>query len=164
MTTPPQKYDYTQYNHHNVLRLNWMYWGITLFLSRHLILLILLGVSAGRGGSGPRIPALAALLDPVFFVTDIPAVILLFVAGARLPKSGAVTRSLWHKGKSFLLASCALYVALLLWQQGADLFRFQPLTWGLLGINIGLMIFVVKSRYLRDLFSEFPAPDENSTA
>ena len=162
MTTPPRRYDYTRYNHHDVLRLNAMYWVITLFLSRHLILLILLGVSAGRGGAGPRIPALAALLDPVFFVTDIPAVILLFVAGARLPRSGAVTRSFWRKGQYFLLASCVLYIALLLWQQGANIIRFQPLTWGLLATNIGVMVYVMKSRYLRDMFSEFPAPDANS--
>ena len=51
----------------------------TLFLSRHLILLMLIGVSAGRGGGGPRNPELAGLLDPVFFVSDLPALFLLFV-------------------------------------------------------------------------------------
>lgn len=159
MTTTPRKYDYTRYNHHDVLRLNWAYWGITLFLSRHLILLILLGVSAGRTGAGPRIPELAALLDPVLFVTDLPAVMLLFVAGARLPKSGAAPRYLWAKGRYFLLASCLLYIGVLLWQQDMEVAGFVPLTWGLIALNVGVMAYVLKSRYLKDLFSEFPAPE-----
>ena len=159
MTTPAKKYDYSRYNQYDVLRLNWAYWMITLFLSRHLILLMLIGVSAGRGGGGPRNPALAALLDPVFFVSDLPALFLLFVAGARLPKSGKLARVLWRQGRYLLLSSSALYLGLLLWQQGFDVAGFQPVSWGLVALNLGLMAYVMKSAYLRNLFSQFPEPD-----
>jgi len=159
MTRPARKYDYTRYNRYDVLRLNWAYWLITLFLSRHLILLFLIGVSAGRGGGGPRNPALAALLDPVFFVSDLPALLLLIVAGARLPTGGQMTRFLWRQGRWLLLASPALYVGLLLWQQGLDMAGFHPMTWGLAALNLAVMAYVATSRYLRDLFSQFPAAD-----
>ncbi len=159
MTTPTRKYDYTRYNQYDVLSLNWVYWMITLFLSRHLILLMLIGVSAGRGGAGPRNPALAALLDPVFFVSDLPALMLLFVAGARLPKSGKRTRVLWRRGRYFLVSSSVLYIGLLLWRQGLDVAGFQPVTWGLVALNLSLIAYVMKSAYLRDLFSQFPDPD-----
>lgn len=161
MTTPGQKYDYTRYNQYDVLRLNWAYWMITLFLSRHLILLILIGVSAGRRGSGPRNPELAALLDPIFFVSDLPALLLLFVAGARLPKSGNATRFLWRQGRYLLLSSPALYIGLLFWQQGFHMAGFEPVTLGLMALNILLMAYVIKSAYLRDLFSQFPDPDSD---
>jgi len=159
MTTPAQKYDYTRYNQYDVLRLNWAYWLITLFLSRHVILLMLIGVSAGRSGAGPRNLALAALLEPVFFVSDLPAILLLFVAGARLPKSGSLSRFLWRQGRYLLVLSPGLYIGLLLWQQGFDVAGFQPVTWGLATLNLALMAYVMKSAYLRDLFSQFPTPD-----
>ena len=159
MTTPAKKYHYTRYNQYDVLSLNWVYWMITLFLSRHLILLMLIGVSAGRSGAGPRNPALAALLDPVFFVSDLPALMLLFIAGARLPKSGKRTRVLWHQGRYLLLSSSVLYLGLVLWQQGLDVAGFQPVTWVLAALNLTLMAYVMKSAYLRDLFSQFPDPD-----
>ncbi len=161
MTTPAQNYDYTRYNRYDVLRLNWAYWVITLFLSRHLILLMLIGVSAGRGGGGPRNPALAALLDPLFFVSDLPALCLLFVAGARLPKSGKWVRLLWRQGGYFLLSSSGLYMGLLFWRQGFDVTGFQPLTWGIVALNICLMAHVMTSAYLRDLFSQFPDPNSD---
>jgi hypothetical protein len=161
MTAPAQKYHYTRYNQYDVLRLNWAYWTITLFLSRHLILLMLIGVSAGKTGGGPRNPALAALLDPVYFVSDLPALFLLFVAGARLPKSGGSTRFLWRQGRTILLSSSALYIGLLFWQQGFDVAGFQPVTWGLIALNLAVMAYVMKSAYLRDLFSEFPDPDSD---
>ncbi len=162
MTTPAQNYHYTRYNQYDVLSLNWVYWMITLFLSRHLILLMLIGVSAGRSGAGPRNPALAALLDPVFFVSDLPALMLLFVAGARLPKSGKKTQVLWHRGRYLLLSSSVLYLGLLLWQQGFDVAGFQPVTWVLVALNLTLIVYVMKSAYLRDLFSQFPKPDAES--
>ena len=159
MTTPAQKYDYTCYNQHDVLRLNWAYWAITLFLSRHVILFMLISVSAGRGGGGPRNPELAALLDPILFVSDLPALMLLFLAGARLPKSGRNTRYLWRQGRYLLLMSSGLYIGLLLWQEHFDFARFDPVTWGLAALNMCLMIYVMKSGYLRDLFVQFPAPE-----
>lgn len=159
MTTPAQKYDYTRYNQYDVLRLNWTYWMVTLFLSRHLILLMLIGVSAGRGGGGPRNPELAGLLEPVFFVSDLPALFLLFVAGARLPKSGKLPRISWRRGRYFLLSSSALYIGLLLWRRGFEVAGFKPVTWGLVALNLGLVTYVMKSAYLRDLFSQFPDPD-----
>ena len=159
MTAPAQKYDYTRYNQYDVLRLNWAYWMITLFLSRHLVLLMLIGVSAGRGGGGPRNPALAALLEPVFFVSDLPALLLLFVAGARLPKSGKMARFLWRQGRYLLLSSSGLYIGLLLWRQGLDFSVFQPVSWGLFAVNLALMAYVMRSPYLRDLFAQFPTPE-----
>jgi hypothetical protein len=158
MTPPSHKYHYTDYNQYDVLRLNWVYWAITLFLSRHLILFMLLGISAGRTGQGPRNPALAALLDPVLFVSDLPALLLLFVAGARLPKSGRLPRILWRQGRSLLVLSAVLYIGLVVWQQQFDFAKFDPVTWGLLAVNIILIVYLLKSPKLGDLFSQFPAP------
>lgn len=159
MTAPARKYDYSCYNQYDVLRLNWAFWAITLFLSRHVILFILIGVSAGRGGGGPRNPELAALLDPILFVSDLPALLVLFLAGARLPKSGRAARFLWRQGRSLLLLSLALYVALLLWQQRFDVLGFEPVTWALFVLSLVLMAYVLKSGYLQDLFQQFPAPE-----
>ena len=162
MTPPDQKYDYSHYNQYDVLRLNWAYWAITLFLSRHLILFMLIGVSAGRDGGGPRNPTLAALLDPVLFFSDVPALVLLFVAGARLPKSGRLPRFLWRQGRLLLILSPLLYIVLLFWQQQFEFGKIDVVTWGLVALNVALMAYVIKSSYMADLFMQFPSPDFDS--
>lgn len=157
MSDSRRKYDYLDYNRHGVLRPGLLFWTVTLFLSRHLILLLLLGVSHGRGGGGPPNPAVAALIDPFFFVSDVPALILLCALGGRLPGGGRLTRMLWRNGRVLLLASCVLYLALLFWQQGGDLATWHPVTWAMVVLTALAGGYIARSSYLRDLFAQFPA-------
>jgi hypothetical protein len=152
----PRKYDYLNYNRHDVLRPSWRFWGMALFLSRHLLLLLLLGISHGKKGGGPPNPGVAALIDPLFFVSDVPALILLCTLGARLPGSGRLPRFLWRNGRVLLIASCALYLGLLFWQQGADLASWHPVTWAMVALTVVVAASVSLSTYLRDLFAQFP--------
>ena len=70
-----------------------------------------------------------------------------------------MARFSWRRGRYLLLASSALYIGLLVWRQGIDVAGFQPVTWGLVALNLVLMAYVIKSTYLRDLFLQFPDPD-----
>lgn len=159
MPDQPNKYDYLSYNRYDVLRLNWLYWVIVLFLTRHIVVLMVLGFARGKSGAGPSNAALASLIDPLFFVSDVPAIILLMVTGARLPSGKKTTRSLWKNGRYFMSASCFLYIALLLWQQGAQILSAHPLTWVLMAVNVGVVVVTWRSRYLKDLFDQFPEPE-----
>ncbi|MBT3535182.1 MAG: DUF2919 family protein [Rhodospirillaceae bacterium] len=162
MTEQPRKWDYLSYNRYDVLRLNWLYWTIILFLSRHILVLMFIGFSKGRSGSGPSDPALAALIDPLFFISDVPALALLAFTGSRLPNGGNGARAVWRNGRYFLSASCLLYLALLFWQQGAQILQSHPLTWALIAVNLIALVAIWWSNYLGDLFGEFPDPDPDS--
>ena len=162
MTEQPRKWDYLKYNRYDVLRLNWLYWTIIIFLSRHVLVLMFIGFSKGRSGSGPSDPSVAALLDPLFFVSDVPALILLAITGSRLPSGGNGARTLWRNGRTFMSASCLLYLSLLFWQQGAQILQSHPVTWVLIGINLFSIVAVWRSKYLKDMFDQFPAPDPDA--
>jgi hypothetical protein len=162
MSEQPRKYDYLQYNRYDVLRLNWLYWLIILFLSRHILMLLFIGFAKGRGGSGPSDPAVAALIDPLFFASDVPGLILLAATGARLPSGGALARAIWRNGRAVITASCGLYLALLFWQQGAGIMSPHPVTWAMIAVNILAIAVVWRSRYLADMFDQFPAPEPDA--
>jgi hypothetical protein len=159
MAKSPLKHDYLSYNRYDVLRPNWLFWTVALFLSRHLLLLILLGVSHGKGGGGPPNPAVGALLDPLYFISDIPALAVLATLSARLPSGGTAVRFLWRNGRVLLLTSCALYLGLLFWQLGPDLAAYHPVTWGMIALTVLVAAVLLRSEYLRDMFAGFPAPE-----
>ena len=162
MTDPPGKWDYLKYNRYDVLRLNWLYWVIILFLSRHVLVLMFIGFAKGRRGTGPSDPAVAALLDPWFFTSDVPALFLLAVTGARLPSGGNGVRAIWRNGRSFLTASCLLYLGLLFGQQGAQILQSHPVTWAMIAANVLAIGVIWWSAYLKDMFDQFPEPDPDA--
>ena len=159
MNRGPLKYDYRCYNQHEVLRPTWLFWLLVIFLSRDLLLLLLLGVSHGKRGGGAPNPAVGALINPIFFISDIPALLALLPLGARLPGSGRVPRFLWRHSQFLLLGSCLLYLALLFWQQGPDFAAYHMATWGMIALTCLVMVVLIRSEYLKDLFDQFPTSD-----
>jgi len=164
MARATRKYDFLSYNRYDVLRPNWLFWVVSLFLSRHLLLLILLGVSHGKSGGGPPNPAVGALLDPLFFVSDIPALLLLATLGARLPSGGKAARFLWRNGRFLLLGSCALYLGLLFWQLGPDVAGYHPIGWGMIALTVLVAAVLLRSPYLRDMFAGFPEAESRTAS
>lgn len=162
MADQPAKYDYLKYNRYDVLRLNWLYWVVVLFLTRHVLILMFIGFAKGRSGTGPSDPALAALLDPLFFASDVPALILLAFTGARLPSGGTGVRTLWRNGRAFITASCLLYLGLLFWQLGGELLTAHAVTWAMIAVNLLVVAVVWRSRYLKDMFGQFPDPEPDA--
>jgi hypothetical protein len=152
------RYDHTRYDRYDVLRPNWAFWAMVLFLSRHLIFLLLLGVSHGKGGSGPPNPSLGALIEPIYFISDIPALVLAYVAGNRVPAAGNALRFLWRNGRAILILSIITYLALMIFKLGAGVFDFHLLTVAIVLLNLVILAALLTNRYFRDLFAQFPAP------
>jgi hypothetical protein len=158
MAGEKRTYHFLRYNHHGVLRPNAAFFLLLLFLGRHVLLLLLLGLSHGRSGQGPGNPELAALIDPVFIIADIPAWVLLFALGARLPTAGPAVRLIWRQGKAVMLAAISLFLALHIYRSGLAFAAYSTATWAVLAANLAAVAYIAASRYLRDLFAGFPAP------
>jgi hypothetical protein len=152
------RYDHTRYDRYDVLRPNWAFWAMVLFLSRHLIFLLLLGVSHGRGAGGPANPSLGALIEPIYFISDIPALVLAYVAGNRVPAAGNALRFLWHNGRAILILSIVTYLGLMVFKLGTGVFDFHLLTVAIIVINLVILAALLTNGYFRDLFDQFPAP------
>jgi hypothetical protein len=152
------RYDHTRYDRYDVLRPTWAFWVMVLFLSRHLVFLLLLGISHGKGGSAPPNPSLGALIEPIYFISDIPALVLIYVAGNRVPGAGTALRFLWHNGRTILMLSIVTYFALMIFKLGAGVFDFHLLTVAIVLLNLGILAALLTNQYFRDLFAQFPAP------
>ena len=155
---PEYKYHYTRYNRHDVLRVNLPTVCATLFLSRHILSFIVIGIAFSRAAPGSR-NAFGGLFEPIFMATDLPALLLLLAMLARHPKSGRAIRALWRAGPYLLLGSAALYAALLFRQFGGapDLSDWR--SWLMVGGTVLSVAYVFVSPYARELFRQFPAPE-----
>jgi hypothetical protein len=83
--TRPSKIEnpFAEYRHNNrygVLRVRWPFWLVMVLLVRHLLLLLMIGLSH-RGAAGSSVGMFASFIDPKFIPADIPALILLFATG-----------------------------------------------------------------------------------
>lgn len=150
--------EYRRFNRYGVLRVRWPFWLVMVVLMRHLLLLMMIGLSH-KGAAGDSMREIASLIDPQFIPADVPALILLFTVGARVPKSGALARFLWRHGKIIMMLSIATFIGIMLWRQ-----RFVPARYSIadaveLGVNLALLVYIWLSRYLRELFAQFPAAD-----
>jgi DUF2919 family protein len=159
-------YDFTRYNHHGVLRVNWMLWLVLLYMTRHTLLLAFLVFAASRGPADGGIGSLviSALFEPVYMISDLPALALVIALGARVPQAGKTVRAIWRHGKHIILDSIAVYFVLFLWKHWGEIGRFDPLLWGNILVNLAIAALVTRSRYLTDLFDEFPGPGSDDGA
>jgi hypothetical protein len=164
-TRPPKpgkiENPFAEYRHNNrygVLRVRWPFWLVMVLLLRHLLLLLMIGLSH-RGAAGDSVGAFATLIDPKFIPADAPAVILLFATGARVPKSGALARFLWRNGRMLMTLSIATFLGILFWREGHAIARYTLFDAGEIAANLALVAYIWLSRYLRDLFAQFPAQD-----
>jgi hypothetical protein len=159
-------YGYQRYNQYDVLRPHWGYWATCLFLSRHVIGFVLVSMSGGGGRVGVEREAIdlggvMSLIEPIYMIADIPALMLLYTLGARIPKSGAAVRWVWNAGRWLILTSVGIYLALFVLTRGINPETFGPATWASFALNAFVVTYVIGSRYLKELFGQFPAPETN---
>lgn len=143
-----------------MLRVNWMVWLILLYMTRHTLLVIFLLFASSRGGLTGMgdVFGVGGLFEPLYMIADIPALALLFALGARIPQAGSVARLVWRNGKRIVLASIAIYFAAFFWKQGLDVASFETAIQVNIALNLVIAGLVTYSRYLRDLFGQFPSP------
>ncbi len=160
-------YDYRRYNQYDVLKPHWGFWLTILFLSRHIAGFLLIAISGRTGGKGGGVSqdaidlgAVISLIEPIYMIADIPALALFYALGARLPKSGAAVRWVWGAGRHLLLAAIVIYLTLFALTRGLDIAAYGATTWINMGLNALVVAYILRSRYLRDLFGTFPPPTD----
>ena len=157
-------YDFSRYNHHGVLRVNWILWLVLLYMTRHTLVLAFLLFAASRGQTQGGLGSLgvAALLEPVYMISDLPALALMLALGARVPQAGKVARAVWRHGRHIILDSIAIYFVLFLWKHWGEIGQLNPVLWGNVFVNLVIAVLVIRSRYLADLFNDFPKMDSDN--
>lgn len=144
-----------RYNRYGVLRINLTTVLAILFLSRHVLTFVILGIALSRAHPSSR-DAFSGLFEPIFMLTDIPALFVLLAAISRHPKSGKTLRVIWRFGAWLLLGSAATYLGLLSRQIGDDPTRYGWIAWTVVAGTVASTAYVTIARYPRALFHQYP--------
>ena len=152
------KYDFSRYNRFAVVKVNALTAAAVLFLSRHVLTFIVLGIALSRTRLHIQ-DAFAGILDPRYMYSDIPALLVLLAMLGRHPKSGTMIRFLWRAGRYLLLISAATYLILLGRQLGPDPMRYGWMVWLMIVGSAAAVGYTFVSPYARDVFREFPDPE-----
>ncbi|NQU60860.1 MAG: DUF2919 family protein [Rhodospirillales bacterium] len=158
MGDTPYKYHYLRYNHYGVLRPNWLVRLILFFLCRHLVLLLVFGAMNFKGKAGPEMAFMLPLLDKAFIITDMPALLVLFVMGARRPDASAAYQWIWRHGRYLILGSIGAFFLIIGVRYGVNQTPLNVVEWAVITANIAAVTYIGKSAYISDLFAEFPPP------
>ena len=159
----PYKYHYRRYNEFDVVRVNLLTILAAIYMARHALGLLFIGMAL-RGGRSGKIEAKGAfdgLIEPIYIAADIPAMLVLLAMICRHPKSGTAIRFIWRRAPYFLLASTTIYLALLTKLIGSDVTGYGWPVWLSIGGTIAALGYVFLAPYARDLFRQFPARPGN---
>ena len=149
------KHDFSRYNRFFVVKVNALTAAAVLFLSRHVLAFIVLGIALGRTRLHIQ-DAFAGVLEPQYMLSDIPALLVLFAMLGRHPKSGRIIRLIWRFGHYLLLISAAAYLFLLGRRLGLDPTHYDWVVWLMVLGSAAAVGYVFLSPYARDVFREFP--------
>ena len=154
------KYNFLRYNQYGVLKANWPLKFSLIFLCRHMFLLLALIAMSFKGGGGREMAYLTPLLDKAFIISDLPALAVFFVIGARRPEAKDLYRWIWRNGRSIIYASVALYLGIVTLRNGLVLSNYAAVEWVMIAGNAVVAFYTWRSEFIRDLFHEFPPPPE----
>jgi len=151
------KYEYWRYDKHFVLKPPLALKISLVVLCKDLILSLLLGATKFKLKGGDFADDAVSLVDPAFFISNLPAAALLFAVILRGPNSGPIVRHIWRNGKIFLHLSLWIYFLTFFLKNGANVFEYTLLHWGYLTAYTLILVYALRSNLLTDAFAEFPA-------
>ncbi len=151
------KYPYDRYNRFQVLRVNLGTIVSVLFLSRHVLTFLVLGIALSRAPAAGK-DAFSGILEPVYMLADVPALLVFLAMLARHPKTGRALRLVWRCGPLLLPVSALIYLGLVIRQVGTDPAHYGGLIGAMIAGALAAAAYVLLSPYARALFREFPDP------
>ena len=137
-------YELSDFANDGTLKISLPIWLTSAFLARHILLLLMGGLSSFvmRGG-GIDTDSFSALYSrPIFLIASIPAVAVIVAGLRRAPQAGPLIRNIWHHGRFLLLVAAGFDIGLL-----ATAF-----------LDVYAIAYIYRSARVRDTFSDFPAP------
>jgi hypothetical protein len=153
-----KRYNPSHFHDDGSLKVSALLWLIVLYLSRHLLVLMVGGLSTFMGSrSGLDTSGLSILYSsPAFLPASLPALVVLVARLRRVAGAGSFVRWVWRGGRYWLIAAALIDLTTLAvhWTLGW-LGTTQMQVAGAF-VDAYIMVYLVRSRRARDLFRDFP--------
>ena len=151
------KYDLYSYDENLVLRvppllIAAIYWSI------HHVFLLVFGASSNSG------EVFGLVLDysgsALFLISDIPGALVLFARINRTTEAGVRVRWIWRHGLILLVLGVSMSAATTSYYYHQEIVNFENPGFFLLIADVGVVLYLLFSRRVRDVFADFPRPDD----
>ena len=144
-------------NQHGVLRVPPLLWVALALLARYWVLLIVVGVSMRRNSDAARL--LSDGISWPLVLMELPAFVVAWVCGRRLPEASTAVRFIWRHGRLFMAATA---LANLVWTASflAASVHWSPWPELLLAscslLDVTIVLAMYTNPFFQQLFREFP--------
>ncbi len=151
------KYGFDDYNEYNILKIPLPVVLINIYLLKNFLIFVLPMISP--------IPIVKDFAHEQFSIallfSGIPAAMVIGGMLRRIPETRSVIiRWIWGWGRMLLLASLVMEIGFIILYVVLGLSKFNGVSLAFIYIDLVLMIFLVKSQRMRDVFAEFPEPEK----
>jgi hypothetical protein len=170
-----KKYSFEDYNDNNVLKVSWPLKLVLLYAIKPYIPGLIPAVGNMMGGIGKilmdLVPTATKDFAYQYFIphllwTCLPALVLVIVALKRnlpkAPQAGRFVRWSWKNGRELLMSVFILEMAMILVYLVAGLKQLDGVFLMVLYLDAMAIFFLVKSQRVREIFAEFPLPDDQA--
>ena len=159
------RYSFSSYDEHLCLKPPLLLWIVLLYLSRAVVLPLVLGAVSLLAINADTADLLRTLFSVYALPPSLIAGVVLYALMRRSPSASGPVRWIWTRGQIFLSAAAALDCTLTL--------MHSPLRRGELGdqagtslvaaaIDLYFLLYVLAARQARDAFADFPAPAQRT--
>jgi hypothetical protein len=152
----PFKYAPSCYDEKFHLRVSPLLWLVILWSTHHVLAL---GVAAMANSGEIFSAAMKYAYNLPSLLSDIPGVLVLFARMNRSPVAGDRIRWVWRNGRALLALGLCMQlgaVVMLRWKAIAEL---DETTLATLCVTAVLLAALLASRYIKDVFADFPLPE-----
>lgn len=157
MAVTDKIYTPDDYNEHNVLKIPGYFPLMLVYMLRYPVLYAL--------SYHPMMGDMAFLehfageqLNWIVLIASIPVLFIIFATLNRTPEGSEFARKVWQKGRALLLFSVSASLFGILLYAAIGWKSFSELLLILTYLDFMLLLFLWRSKQLRDIFSEFPEP------
>ncbi len=102
-----RRYDLDCYDRNFCLKPPLLLKAIIVFLSRDFLLPVIVGLGSIKGGGEGLFDLVANLRQPYWFLTGLPALLVLYALLRRVPSGDGFARLMWRHGRTLLSLSVA---------------------------------------------------------
>ncbi len=156
------RYHSFRYDDRFVLKVSPFLW-VTLFYALRHVILVGLSFLPKTGGS---LGFLRHQVDPLFLLTGLPALLVVYAFFLRAPNATPFDRRIWHAGRWLLASSYVLHLVLLLSLQYkavlADFLESGIVIMLFALVDLLVISYLLRSPLVRDIFADYPEPPEGA--
>jgi len=154
----PDTYAPSDYDDHFCLKPPFLLWLVMLYLSRGILLPLMIGLSASGGGNSQSIMFLKDVFKANALLPALIAAPVLLALLRRSPRASAPFRWLWTHGRSLLVLSALADFAIALCTAWVDGTMDEPAFGAIVSaaIDVYFLLYVLTVRRVRDSFADFP--------